>query len=63
LTTSYILLIGHITKLVGVWRRLHPVAPQIIKGFRKKAGGVLRRISIPPFQAAAGEEPAAECGK
>jgi hypothetical protein len=36
---SYILLSEHIIKLVGVRRRRHPLVPQVIKGFRQKAGG------------------------
>ena len=60
---SYILLSENITKLVGFRRRLHRLVPQVIKGFRQKAGGVLCCTSIPYSQAAAGEEPIAACSK
>jgi hypothetical protein len=53
LTMSYILLSENITKLVGVRRRLHRLVPQVIKGFRQKAGGCYAapafRILRPPL--------------
>jgi hypothetical protein len=53
LTMSYILLSENITKLVGFRRRLHRLVPQVIKGFRQKAGGCYAapafRILRPPL--------------